>query len=220
MNIYNNRIISTNYDNESIDVQYLIIHYTAGSWKRVKSIFEGNQPDVSAHFVIDTNGDIDEVVPCFDGMTYKARHAGKSKDSNGNEISYYNSYSIGIELVNYNGNIIRYTSEQYKSLIWITKNLLLKYPNISGPHKILGHEQIAGYRGKSDPGRLFEWGQYIGSVFPNLPDINRDCVCPYDLQTSLRKFLDFVPKDEESSQRFWHAISHITETSVRLIRSS
>jgi N-acetyl-anhydromuramyl-L-alanine amidase AmpD len=99
--------------------------------------------NVSAHYIIDREGNITRLVEEAD----IAFHAGKGTmpDSN-NKI---NTRSIGIELINTKAS--DYTEAQYQSLIrliiYIKSRHAIKY--------ILGHNQIAPTR-KTDPWR-FDW---------------------------------------------------------------
>lgn len=101
---------------------------------------------VSAHFLIDRNGDITQFVP----INKRAWHAGKS-EYNGRERC--NDFSVGIEL---EGTETQpFTSVQYAKLAQLIRSLLHRYPQLSKNH-IAGHSQIAPGR-KLDPGDAFEW---------------------------------------------------------------
>ncbi len=82
-------------------------------------------------------------------------------------IEGFNDFSIGIELVNVNGNVFPYTDPQYNSLIQVLLDLRVKYPKIRTFDQIVGHEEIAGFRGKCDPGVLFDWKRVQTGVFPD-----------------------------------------------------
>lgn len=157
-------------------LQYLIEHYTATyssaspiSWLTTK------ESGVSAHLVIDKDGNVTQLAP-FDAICW---HAGVStwKGING-----MNSYSIGIEIVN-SGIISKRGNDYYsadghkvESFKELTNKLGLRavwelYPDkqietIAAVSKalqthyslkeIIGHEDVSPGR-KTDPGPAFPW---------------------------------------------------------------
>lgn len=152
---------------QRVDVQFLILHYTALPLEETLEIFQNPQKKVSSHFIIDTCGTIYEVIPCLKKPPLQAFHAGKSEwiDEKKNKFSNFNQISLGIELINLNGNIFPYTKQQYQSLIKLTLELKNLYPMLNNPHRILGHEHIASFRGKVDPGHQFHWDDYFKAVY-------------------------------------------------------
>lgn len=157
---------------------YLIIHYTAGTTATgAIDWFKNPVSQASAHFVVDFNGEITQMVP----TNRRAWHAGKSMWG---ELSDLNTYSIGIEIVNagrlerrqdgkwltWSKKIIQdsevtiathknesaptgwheYTEQQIASTISIGLAVSSKY----GIVDVLGHDDIAPTR-KKDPGPLF-----------------------------------------------------------------
>jgi N-acetylmuramoyl-L-alanine amidase len=75
--------------------KFLVIHYTAGGGASgTVNWFQNPSSKVSAHLVIDRNGDVTQMVP-FDTI---GQHAGKSRWKG---IKGLNSHSIGIELCNW-----------------------------------------------------------------------------------------------------------------------
>ncbi len=123
---------------------------------------------VSCHLLIDEQGKLYELVDCWRGACQKAFHAGSSflLDSQGKKWIGFNSFSLGIELVNWNGNIFNFTASQYKSLFKALFHLKSLYPSLSSPERIVGHEHIAGFRGKKDPGYFFDWLRLFQNVYP------------------------------------------------------
>ena len=65
-----------------------------------------------------------------------------------------NSSSIGIEIVNLDGNRYPYPEKQIEAVIFLMKKLLKEYE--VSPANIVGHSDIAPTR-KIDPGALFPW---------------------------------------------------------------
>lgn len=102
--------------------------------------------EVSAHLLIDRQGDITQFVS-FDN---RAWHAGLSCYGG---IDDCNNYSIGIELEGTDET--PYTSRQYEVLADVTKALIGHYPAIT-KQRIVGHNEIAPGR-KTDPGAAFDW---------------------------------------------------------------
>jgi N-acetyl-anhydromuramoyl-L-alanine amidase len=105
---------------------------------------------VSAHLVIDRQGEIIQFVP----FSQRAWHAGQSS-FNGRDNC--NDFSIGIELEGVDD--VAYSDAQYKSLVEVTKALQAVYSKITNEN-IKGHEHIAPGR-KTDPGPAFDWMRYL-----------------------------------------------------------
>lgn len=107
---------------------------------------------VSAHFLLDRDGSIYQLVSVFD----RAWHAGVSSFEG---IENCNDYSIGIE-VNGSDNQA-FTEAQYASLANLTHGLMQKFPKLT-LKRITGHEDIALPAGrKTDPGPYFDWDYYF-----------------------------------------------------------
>ena len=158
---------SPHFKDEMIPVEFVVLHYTAQSLKGSLNIFLSSKSMVSCHLLIDRDGSTYELVDCWDAKVKKAFHAGQSvwQDSKGKKWSGFNDFSIGIELVNWNGNVFLFTEEQYQSLFKVLSYLKSKFPQLQKPHRILGHEHIAGFRGKKDPGYLFDWSYLFNKVY-------------------------------------------------------
>ncbi len=192
------KIVSTtrspNYTELEIPVEFVVLHYTAGSLQRTLEIFMDRAREVSSHLVIDTDGVVYEVVPCLDGRPRRAWHAGKSRLAIGSgagarTIEAFNDRSVGIELVNINGNVFPYTEEQYVSLFSVIERLKGLYPALGSPESVVGHEQIAGFRGKCDPGRCFDWARLFAVCYPNQGAPQREAICGWELAESVRGML-------------------------------
>lgn len=115
---------------------------------------------VSAHFLIGRSGEIYLLV---DPRTHVAFHAGESSYWNSYERIWKkgcNEFMIGIELAG-DGNRVDYSDEQYASLAYTIKELMLEFPTIS-PHALTGHECVSPAR-KQDPGAKFKW-RYLFSL--------------------------------------------------------
>jgi len=108
---------------------------------------------VSSHLFIDREGLLTQFVP-FDRAAW---HAGVSEFKGRDNC---NEFSIGIELEGTDD--LEYSSNQYKTLIEVTKALMEAYPDISVSN-IVGHKDIAPVR-KTDPGEAFDWDLYKSSL--------------------------------------------------------
>ncbi|WP_448215400.1 N-acetylmuramoyl-L-alanine amidase [Endozoicomonas sp. 2B-B] len=206
---------SPNFDDREIPVEFLVLHYTAVDLQGTLDIVSSKGCEVSAHLVIDLDGTVYELVSCLNGTAHRAWHAGVSRWQ---EKETFNDFAIGIELVNFNGNVFPFTDAQYSALKDVIQHLQKHYPSLNDPQRILGHEQIAGFRGKADPGCYFDWDRFFSDSYPDQPRPVRESVCPKELQASLKKLQPLEPDDREQRVLFWQSINELTETSVRLIQ--
>ena len=103
---------------------------------------------MSSHYVLAEDGVAYRLVP----EDRVAWHAGRSH-WRGREA--LNTTSIGIEIVNLNGDRHDYPPHQIAALIELCKAILRRHPAIE-PRNIVGHSDIAPKR-KIDPGLRFPW---------------------------------------------------------------
>jgi N-acetylmuramoyl-L-alanine amidase len=161
---------SPNYNDRSGGgVKYLIMHYTGmETGQAALQRLCDAEASVSAHYLIDLNGDVYSLVP----EEKRAWHAGISQWEDDIDI---NDLSIGIELVNtghsypgYESEYKAFPQEQMNSLIKISKKIIERHQ--IKPWHVLGHSDIAWKR-KIDPGELFDWKglarEGIGSFIEN-----------------------------------------------------
>lgn len=161
----------------------IVLHDTAGRLDPGSSVkwFQDAKCKVSAHFVVERDGTVTQMVPC----DRKAAHAGES--SWGGK-TFLNSCSIGIEIVNPGklddageayfgqcfadaepcrtaehgaGRWLPYTGEQIDAVIDLCRSICAHYPDVN---EIVGHWQISPGR-KVDPGPLFPWDDVREAVF-------------------------------------------------------
>src|SRR5690242_7453695 len=100
------KVNSPNFSNEEISVEFIVIHYTACSLEDTLKIFCTSEKQVCAHFVIDTDGTLYDLGDFLNGPIKKGAHAGKSSfQLRGRSWEAFNTFSIGVELVNFNGNL-------------------------------------------------------------------------------------------------------------------
>ncbi|AMO58663.1 N-acetylmuramoyl-L-alanine amidase [Endozoicomonas montiporae] len=213
MNVY--RLTSPNCDQTEIVVEHVVLHYTAVDLQGTLDIFMHRDNGVSAHLVIDTDGAIYELVKCLEGKAWRAWHAG---------VSYYgdkkafNDHSVGIELVNLNGNLFSYTDAQYDALQHVVQTLKQHYPRLADPERVVGHEHIAGFRGKVDPGMLFDWPRFYRRCYPEVTAPERKAVLPDELHQALMPLAETVSAETKESARYWQAVSSLTESVVKLLK--
>ncbi|WP_198402680.1 1,6-anhydro-N-acetylmuramyl-L-alanine amidase AmpD [Marinobacter salinus] len=105
---------------------------------------------VSAHILIKRDGSLTQFVSLLD----RAWHAGRSCFQGDEEC---NDFSIGIELEG--TDEIPYTDAQYRSLAWLSRLVMMAWPEIT-PERVTGHCDIAPGR-KTDPGQAFDWGYFL-----------------------------------------------------------
>lgn len=213
MNLH--RLTSPNCDQTEIKVEHLVLHYTAVDLQETLDIFMNRAGGVSAHLVIDTDGEVYEVVQCLEGRAWRAWHAGVSRYG---EREKFNDHSIGIELVNLNGNLFPYTEAQYESLQQVVQQLKQHYPLLADPGRVLGHEHIAGFRGKADPGLHFDWGRFFQECYPGIEAPKREAVCNTGLQQALMPLAKLEPAEKKENARYWQTISGVTESVVKILK--
>ncbi|MFT4768812.1 MAG: AmpD protein [Glaciecola sp.] len=102
--------------------------------------------EVSAHFLIDRQGELTQFVSCFE----RAWHAGVSSWSGRTNC---NDFSIGIEVEGTDSKA--YEAAQYRALSELIVELRRFLPTLA-PGPVVGHSDIAPGR-KTDPGEAFDW---------------------------------------------------------------
>ncbi|MFO0389698.1 MAG: N-acetylmuramoyl-L-alanine amidase [Alphaproteobacteria bacterium] len=143
---------SPNFDTRAgHNVDMLVLHYT-GMRTGKEALDRLCNPDakVSAHYVVEENGDVFKLVP----ETARAWHAGISKWRGHDNI---NQRSIGVEIVNpgHEFGYRPFPAVQMKSVTLLCKEILARNKNIE-LRNIVGHSDIAPSR-KEDPGEYFDW---------------------------------------------------------------
>lgn len=215
------RIDSPNFDPRPIEVCFLVLHYTAVDRARTLEIFTDPARKAAAHLVVDTDGAIYECMPCWDEPTQRAWHAGVSRWHDGAvHWEALNDWSIGVELVNYNGNLLPFTDAQYAALADSVDHLRRRHPALMHATAVLGHEQIAGFRGKADPGWQFDWNRFYAQCYPDQPAPQRSSICPPTLRDALARLAEIAPNEPSAANAFWERVSLLTETAVALAQKS
>lgn len=108
---------------------------------------------VSAHFLIDRQGQVTQFVSCLD----RAWHAGVSRFG---ERENCNDFSLGIELEGTDHQA--FTEAQYASLTFLVQQLQRVFPELTN-ERICGHSDIAPDR-KTDPGPFFDWSRLTSAL--------------------------------------------------------
>lgn len=169
-------------------VDAIVLHYTALLLNDTIARFEDSGSRVSAHFVIDRDGSVIQMVR----TEHKAWHAGTSQMDGRRDV---NDYSIGIELINWgplkkrDGNFYvwkdnwsqrydgkkpqkledgywdPYTEAQYDALVRVITHLRTEYPGITR-ERVKGHSEVClPDRRKIDPGPAFDLERVLAAVF-------------------------------------------------------
>ncbi|HEX4924942.1 MAG TPA: N-acetylmuramoyl-L-alanine amidase [Bdellovibrionales bacterium] len=208
---------SPNFAPNEIPVEFLVLHYTACDIKRTLEIFKDREKKVCAHFVVDTNGDIYDLGGFFRGPILQGAHAGVSNFTfQGRLLEKFNTFSIGIEIVNLNGNVFAYTDEQYEALAKLINHLQGRFPKLLDPERVVGHEDIAGFRGKADPGYHFDWPRFFREAYGVPSGPRRISVCSEDDIRELKKIVKQATDQERADPLFWSRVSSELEEKIRL----
>ena len=196
-------LLSPNCEQKALKVEFLVLHYTSADLSYTLNLFLSSKSRVSSHLVIDLNGQVYEVVDCMKGLCFKAWHAGESYWATPEKRwEHFNNFSIGIELVNHNGNLFPYNQEQYKSLKSVITELKTHYPALRDPDRIVGHEHIAGHRGKVDPGHCFNWALFFKMNYGGLAPLRE----PVLTQAKRKCFFDKAEgeqKKQPQKSEYW-----------------
>ncbi len=149
---------SPNFDDRpaGVPIDMLVLHYT-GMKTAAEALERLCDPaaKVSAHYMIDTNGDVRLLVD----ESMRAWHAGVAFWRGHTDI---NARSIGIELVN-PGHEFGYSpfpESQMNALIDLAGGILARHTIEA--RNVVGHSDIAPRR-KTDPGELFDWQRLAGA---------------------------------------------------------
>ncbi len=213
-------VTSPNFAVEEIPVEFLVLHYTACTLQETLRIFTTPERQVCAHFVVDLDGTIYDLGGFWDGPIRRGAHAGVSHFIlDGKKWESFNRFAVGVEIVNFNGNIFSYTDAQYEALTRLTQHLGRRFPALRLAERIVGHEQVAGFRGKADPGVCFDWKRFYGEalgVHGNLPD--RTAVLNPHAWAAFEKQHGPV-KPDQMSEKDWSVLSSNLEKFVAQLQS-
>jgi len=138
-----------------VPVQALILHHTGGNLAGSYDVLQGRKSShrVGIHYLV-----TDENPPRVIAMVPESKvayHAGKS---GWRQFDGLNQPSIGIEIINLDGNIHPYPAAQQELVAKLCADILRRHPAIM-PTEVLAHSDIAIGR-KIDPGLLFPWADF------------------------------------------------------------
>ena len=204
---------SPNLASNQIPVEFVVLHYTACSLERTLEIFFDPDRKVCSHFVIAPDGGIHDLGGFFDGPILQAAHAGQSRfELAGVAWEKFNEFSVGIEIVNLNGNILDYTEAQYGALATLLSRLKSRFPKLLDPNRVVGHEHIAGFRGKADPGVRFDWVRFFKSVYGDSTQIPaRPPLLSAGQVSRLADILARTSAEDRANPEFWSDLSSRVE---------
>lgn len=163
-------------------IEAVVLHYTASqspggtrNW-----LTRGDEYYVSAHFIVERDGDIWQLAPLED-RTFHAGGRTSKLFGRGN----VNGRTIGIEMMNVGplkreaGRFVTWSGKRFRhagmcaehsrshyweayamplveSVLELAKGLIHEYPVLSDPDRWVGHEDVDPTR-KTDPGPAFPW---------------------------------------------------------------
>lgn len=143
---------SNNHVPREAAIAHLVLHHTAQPLDVSLDLLRFGR--VSAHYVVDVNGDIYRLVT----EDRVAWHCGLSWWGDARAL---NETSIGIEIVNMDGNVHDYPDAQRHAVIGLCRGILERHPGITA-RNVVGHSDIAPRR-KDDPGGRFFWRALAGA---------------------------------------------------------
>jgi N-acetyl-anhydromuramyl-L-alanine amidase AmpD len=140
------RIRSTSFRPRNERVDTLVLHYTELDLQSSLRVLR--RGDVSVHYVLSEDGTAYKILENNEVAFHAGLSTWRAKPS-------VNERSIGIEVVNLDGNRNAYPPAQTGALIELCRRILAENPHIE-PRNIVGHSDVAPKR-KLDPGRKFPW---------------------------------------------------------------
>ncbi|HKU95500.1 MAG TPA: N-acetylmuramoyl-L-alanine amidase [Vineibacter sp.] len=158
-------------------VDTLVLHHTAQPLDVSLDLLRFGK--VSAHYLVDTNGDVYRLVD----EARVAWHAGLSWWRDARSL---NATSIGVEIVNLDGNHHAYPAIQRQAVIALCRDIITRYPGIP-PRNVVGHSDIAPQR-KDDPGTLFFWPELAAAGIGLWSNATASQAMPQDVPALLRRF--------------------------------
>ncbi len=145
-------------------IRYLILHHTAASLPSSMQILQGKHETnkVGIHYLVCNKPEAQ--IYRFAPEHLATSHAGKSAWRQDQSL---NQSSVGIEIVNLDGNLNPYSPSQISQLIALCQEIVIRYK--IDPTHVLAHSDIAIGR-KKDPGSLFPWKQLAEAGIGAWPD--------------------------------------------------
>lgn len=155
----------------------LLLHYTGmASGAAALARLTAREFGVSAHYLVDTDGRILQLVP----ESERAWHAGEAAWAGTRDI---NSCAIGVEIVN-PGHDLGYPDfpeAQIEAVVALCRDILAR--RAIAPARVLAHSDVAPGR-KQDPGEKFPWARLaaagIGLWVAPAPIVDGPALAPGD----------------------------------------
>lgn len=155
-NIWNGNDGNYNKGRFGKKVSILVLHDTVGTSNSARAHFRNRKSCVSAHYIIDREGNVLLEVDEAD----TAYHAGISAWNGHLNI---NDVSIGIELERLKADIGPYPKPQYDAVVALSKEIVARYS--LKPQDICRHSDCALPLGRKRDPRDFPWQQFKADVF-------------------------------------------------------
>lgn len=146
-------------------ISILVLHHTASSLPSALETLQGRTKGhmVGVHYLVSAELPTARIFRmCPDSLA--AFHAGKSAWG---KFEGLNQSSLGIEIVNYDGNVNPYPKPQVEAVLALAQHLVATH-GIS-PENIVAHSDIAVGR-KIDPGSMFPWEYFAANGVGAWPD--------------------------------------------------
>lgn len=146
-------------------IAILVLHHTASSLPSALDSLQGRNKAhmVGVHYLVSDEQPKPRIFRmCPDSLA--AFHAGKSAWG---KYESLNQSSVGIEIVNYDGNVHPYPKPQVEAVLALAQHLVATH-HIS-PENVVAHSDIAVGR-KVDPGALFPWEYFAANGVGAWPD--------------------------------------------------
>jgi N-acetylmuramoyl-L-alanine amidase len=145
-------------------IRYLILHHTAASLPSSIQILQGKSETnkVGIHYLV-CNKPQPQVYR-FAPEHLATSHAGKSAWRQDQSL---NQSSVGIEIVNLDGNLNPYPPSQIAQIIALCQEIIIRYK--IDPTHVLAHSDVSIGR-KKDPGSLFPWKELAEAGIGAWPD--------------------------------------------------
>lgn len=210
---------TSNRSDENLNhITTLVIHATVGA-NSTGAVSVMKAGDASFHWLIP---DEDEpahgqlVWKCVD-ENKKAWHAGYSSHSKIEAKRGFNDISLGIEVVNRQDDVDSFSDWQLEMTAQIARYCWAKYPNLK---YIVSHASV-DTKGKSDPGILFNWEQFIGLVL-NGTSLSRSLTEKSFSEEKIRSMatpVEDIEVDEEALKgTCWYEDGHVHTEDGKLLK--
>ncbi len=176
---------SPNFDARTRPIDLIVLHYTGmqnaeialarltdpepvagdypGPWQSPSVLSDAVLSRVSAHYVVDEEGQVYALVP----EEHRAWHAGASSWEGEGDV---NARSIGIEIVNggHDFGLPDFPDAQIEAVIALIQDIFTRWPQLDAS-RVVAHSDVAPER-KADPGEKFPWKRLADAGVSIWPD--------------------------------------------------